>query len=343
MTKTDKERGENYKRYGWSCNEDNLNTLPSTAPQAAKDLAQWLTLEGRRSSLAEWLGCVNEGDSRIHGKFWHIGSWTGRMSHSNPNQANIPSPFHGAPKTAVEEIKARYDADMRALWTVEDGCYLVGTDAEGIQLRVLAHIMKSDDYVDAICNGDKKFETDIHNLNRKALGTICKDRDDAKTFIYAWLLGASVTKVAEILGCNVGQASNAVDNFLRSLPELNKVKSLMIPRDARKGYFTGLDGRKVKCDSEHLMLAGYLQSGESIVMKRATVLWKGWVDKTGIEYKLTDLVHDEWQTEVRGTMEEAEEVGRLQRLSLEQVGKDLGMYCPLAGSTDIGTDWLATH
>ena len=339
----DKEKEERFKRYGWSVSEENLNTLPNTAPKAAKDLAQWLTLEGRRSSLAEWLGVVDPNDCRIHGKFWHIGAWTGRMSHSKPNQANIPSPFHGVPETAVEEIKARYDAEMRALWTVDDGCYLVGTDAEGIQLRVLAHIMESDEYVEAIVNGDKALETDIHNLNRKALGSICKDRDDAKTFIYAWLLGASVTKVAEILGCSIPQASTAVDNFLTSLPELNKVKSLMIPKDARKGFFIGLDGRKVMCDSEHLMLAGYLQSGESIVMKKATVLWKEWVDATGIDYKLVDLVHDEWQTEVRGTMAEAEEVGRLQRLSLERVGEDLGMYCPLAGSTDIGLDWDMTH
>lgn len=342
MVKTTEERLEEFTHYGWMCSEENLNTLPNTAPQAAKDLAQWLTLEGRRSSLAEWLKVVDRKDSRIHGKFWHIGSWTGRMSHTNPNQANIPSPFHGDPTTAVEEIKARYDAHMRALWTVEDGSYLVGTDADGIQLRILAHYMESDDYVEAIVNGDKKFDTDIHNLNRKALGSICKDRDDAKTFIYAWLLGASVTKVAEILGCSVAQASNAVDNFLASLPELNKVKKLLVPRDARKGYFTGLDGRKVKCDSEHLMLAGYLQSGESIIMKRANILWRREVDKLGIEYSQSDFVHDEWQTEVK-TYDESIKVGEVQRWSIEQVGKDLGMYCPLAGSTDIGTDWMETH
>lgn len=177
-----KDKAEHYARYGWEVSEDNLSTLPSGAPQAAKDLTKWLTLEGRRRSLTEWLGYVQE-DSRIHGKFWHIGSWTGRMSHTNPNQANIASPFHGDPKTPVEEVKARYDSKLRALWQATPGNWLVGTDLDGAQLRVLASIMKSETWRDAILKGDKKAGTDIHSMNRIALGPVCKDRDTAKTFI----------------------------------------------------------------------------------------------------------------------------------------------------------------
>lgn len=331
---------ERFKKYGWKINEINLSTLPDTAPEAAQLLTKWLTLEGRRSSLQEWVNCVKP-DSRIHGKFWNIGSWTGRMSHSAPNQANIFAPFHGEPKNAVEEVKHQYDYSLRDLWRAEG--YLVGTDAEGIQLRVLAHIMKSEAYRDAICSGKKEDKTDIHNLNKNALGPVCKDRDAAKTFIYAWLLGASATKVAEILNCSVTQAKDSVATFLSSLPELKKVKEHKIPMDASRGFFVGLDGRKVQCDSEHLMLAGYLQNGEAVIMKHANVLWRKEADKTGIRYKQVDFVHDEWQTDVLGSMAEAEEIGRLQRWSIEKTGENLGLFCPLAGSTDIGKSWAETH
>ena len=165
-----KDRGDKFARYGWTLSEANLETLPDDAPPGGKRLAEWLTLEGRRSSLVEWLGHCGD-DHRIHGRFTHLGAWTGRMAHSAPNQANIPSEFHGTPKSAVEEVKHRYDGQFRALWGVEKGNYLVGTDAEGIQLRVLAHLMKSEEYVDAIVSGKKENETDIHNLNKKALGT----------------------------------------------------------------------------------------------------------------------------------------------------------------------------
>ena len=342
MTKTQEQKKEHYERYGWTVDEQNLSTLPESAPQAAKDLVKWLTLEGRRKSLVEWLGCVQE-DGKIHGKYWPIGAWTHRMAHSNPNSANIASPFQGTPKTPVEEIKSRYDAPMRNLWQASEGAWLVGTDAEGIQLRLLAHYMKSQPYVDAICSGKKEDETDIHNMNRKALGPICKDRDTAKTFIYAFLLGASKDKVAEILKCSSPKAREAVDNFLTALPELKKLKEFTIPRDARRGYFIGLDGRKVPCDSEHHMLAGYLQNGEAIVMKKANVLWRTWAKEKGIKFKQVNFVHDEWQTECYGTKEEAEYLGQLQCKAIEQVGKELKLFCPLAGNTKVGKTWLETH
>lgn len=335
--------GTDFERYGWRLDETNLATLPPTAPQSAKNLTTWLTLEGRRSSLEEWIGCFSEDTGRIHGKFWHIGAWSGRMSHSNPNQANIYSPFHGEPKNPVEEVKAKYDRDLRALFTVPKDAYLVGTDAEGIQLRILAHYMKSEKYRDAIVNGKKEDKTDIHNVNMKALGAACKDRDTAKTFIYAWLLGASIPKIAEILHTNNKYAGEAVDKFLDSLPELKYLKRVVIPKDASRGYFIGLDGRKVSCNSEHLMLAGYLQNGESVIMKHACVLWRKELQKLGIKFKIVDMVHDEYQTEVHGSLKEAEKVGEVQRWAIEQVGKDLDLFCPLAGSTDIGSNWAMTH
>lgn len=338
-----KDKKTHYDRYGWTVDEENLATLPSYAPESAKKLTQWLTLEGRRKLLTEWINHCRE-DGRIHGKFWPIGAWTGRMSHSEPNQANIPSIFQGTPINAVEDIKVKYDSDLRALWTVKDpDTWLVGTDAEGIQLRLLAHYMKSQAYVDAICIGDKALKTDIHNMNMKALGPICKSRDDAKTFIYAFLLGASIPKVADILKCSTKDASNAIDNFLVALPELKRLKELKIPYDASKGYFTGLDGRKVPCDSTHLMLAGYLQNGEACVMKHANIKWRTEAKKLGLKFKQVDFVHDEWQTEIQGTYEEAELLGKLQCEALEWVGKDLNLFCPLAGTTVIGKNWRDTH
>jgi DNA polymerase I len=335
-------RGEKFLRYGWMCNEDNLSTLPEDAPEGAKNLAEWLTLEGRRSSLAEWVGHVKD-DGRIHGRFTHIGAWTGRMAHSAPNQANVPAAFHGTPKTAVELVKSEYDGRMRSLWIVEDGNYLVGTDAEGIQLRILAHLMNSEEYIHAIVRGRKEDETDIHNLNRKALGISHVTRDMAKTFIYAFLLGAGVAKVATILKVNQREAGEAVDNFMNSIQGLSDLKKKVIPHIAKRGWFKGLDGRKVPVPSEHKALAGMLQNGEAVVMKHSALTWTTAANKLGIKYKLVTWPHDEWQTEVEGSMNDAELLGSIQRQSIVDTGKKLSILCPLAGSTDIGRTWGDTH
>ena len=338
------EKQERFERYGWMCNETNLATLPDTAPDGAKRLAEWLTLEGRRSSLEEWLGCeARTNDGRIHGRFQHIGAWTGRMAHSSPNQANIPAKFHGEPRSVVDEVKDKYDGRLRSLFMVPPDCFLVGTDAEGIQLRVLAHLMKSDEYVEAIVSGKKEDETDIHNVNRKALGMSHVTRDMAKTFIYAFLLGAGVGKIAEILKVNTREAGQAVDNFTQSISGLAKLKNEDIPKAASKGYFIGLDGRKVKTPSQHKTLAGMLQNGEAVVMKHSALLWTKQLDDRGIDYKLVTWPHDEWQTEVRGDRETAETVGLIQRHSIKTTGEKLNLFCPLAGSSDIGKTWGETH
>jgi hypothetical protein len=78
---------------GGHLSEANLSTLPETAPAGGKRLAEWLTLEGRRSSLVEWLGHCGD-DSRIHGSF-HTSVHGQDVCHTAPNQANIPAEFHG--------------------------------------------------------------------------------------------------------------------------------------------------------------------------------------------------------------------------------------------------------
>lgn len=341
MTEQDK-RGEKFLKYGFMCNEQNLNTLPEDAPDGAKNLATWLTLEGRRSSLAEWLGHVKD-DGRIHGRFTHIGAWTGRMAHSAPNQANIPAAFHGTPKTAVEHVKAKYDGPMRGLWRVEEGNWLVGTDASGIQLRILAHLMKSDAYVQAIVSGKKEDESDIHHLNRKALGFSHVTRDMAKTFIYAYLLGAGPAKIAGILKVNHRTAVEAMDNFTQNIDGLAKLKGQVIPYIAKRGWFKGLDGRKVPVPSEHKTLAGMLQSGESIVVKHWCLDWVQKARAEGIKFKLIDIVHDETQTEVMSGREDAERLVKIQAQSMVDTGVKLGVYCPLAAESEIGFTWAETH
>jgi len=265
------------------------------------------------------------------------------MAHRAPNQANIPAEFHGTPKSAVDEVKDKYDGQFRALWSVPEGSYLVGTDAEGIQLRILAHLMKSDEYVHAIVSGKKEDETDIHNVNRKALGMSHVTRDMAKTFIYAFLLGAGTGKISQILKVSHREASQAVDNFMESIQGLADLKKKVIPHIAKRKWFRGLDGRKVPVPSEHKTLAGMLQNGESVIMKHSALQWVSQARQKGIDFKLVTWPHDEWQTEVCGDYATAEELGTIQRQSIVDTGVKFGMMCPLAGSTDIGKNWKDTH
>ena len=333
-------------RYGFTVSEENLGTLPEDAPTGAKALAQWLTLEGRRSSLVEWIGQCKD-DSRIHGRIQSIGAWTGRCAHKDPNTANISSPFHGDSKSPVEEVKKQYDLHLRACWTVPSGSWLVGTDADGIQLRVLADYLwrhfDADQYAQAIMVGKKEDETDIHNLNKKALDVPNGTRDMAKTFIYAWLLGAGVAKTAQILKVNMKEAQDARTRFEMSIDGLYNLKNRLIPYVAEQGYFKGYDGRKVVVPNAHKALAGILQNGEACLMKHTLLRWHDAARKEGINFKMVGFIHDEYQVEVTGTEEEAKHLGKIQEQCMLETGQELGFKIPTPGSSDIGKNWAETH
>lgn len=352
---------ERYQRYGWKVTDENLLTLPDSAPPAAKRLVERLLLASRISDLEEWIAAAEPQEPverflegarttptgtvrhRIHGSFTSIGAWTHRMSHSKPNMANIPKSKHSDKETDLDKLSNQINDDMRSLWVCTPGWRLIGTDADGIQMRIFAHYVNDKRLIESLIKGDKKLGTDIHSLNRKALGEPCQSRDDAKTFIYAWLLGAGIPKVAEILRCSVADARQSCVSFLEFYPGLKYLKETVIPADARRGFFYGIDNRAVICDNSHLMLAGYLQNGESVVMKLARQIWKEDFVKERIPHKFVNFVHDEWQTEVPDDDEIAKLAGMIQVNAIIKAGELLNLNCPLNGETKIGYNWKDTH
>lgn len=335
-----KEKLEHFRKYGWKVNETNVGTLPEDAPEGARALVEHMLHSSRLRTLTEWFEAYNPDTKRIHGQVDAIGAWTQRKSHRRPNTANIAaekSLKYSSEK--LSNIAKDYGKRMRSLWRAGDGRVLVGTDAEGIQLRILAHYMGDQKFIDALVNGDKKNGTDAHSMNMRLIEA--DSRDTAKTYIYAKCLGAGMAKQASILNRSIDKAAEANKKFEDGWPRWRWLKEEKIPVDASRGFFQGLDGRIVLCGSEHLMLAGYLQNGESLVMKTANVKWQHDLDLLGIPYWQVGDIHDEWQTE---TLEQcAEEVGRIQADAIRWAGEQLGVLCPLAGSYSIGSTWYDTH
>jgi len=329
---------------GWKVNETNLDTLSAKAPASARTIAKRILLESRRRTLTEWLAlcrATSHNHERIHGKFYGIGAWTHRMAHQNPNTANIPNEYD------TKGNKKLYGKELRSLWVAPKGRLLVGCDAEGIQLRIFAHYIDDKEFTHELLNGDP------HSLNQSILGAAT--RDAAKRYIYALLLGAGQGKLQEILGCDLGTATKAYERLLARYEGFAHLKETVIPADAKRGWFVGLDGRAVRIPSEtvggrrHLCMSGYLQNGEAVVMKRATLKW--WHKLPELDAMLVDMVHDEWQTECPNNMEIALRIANMQADSLRQVGEELKLRCPLAGSFwnkkakdyTIDTNWSKTH
>ena len=287
-------------------------------PEAAL-IAKYLMLQKRLAQVNSWIKAV-EPDNRVRGYVNPNGAVTGRMTHSHPNMAQIPS------------SNSPYGKECRSCWTVKEGNKLVGIDASGLELRMLAHYMNDKEYTNEILNGD------IHSANQRLAGL--ESRNQAKTFIYAFLYGAGNAKIGSVVKAGQSRGKQLREQFLNSLPSL---KSLIqrVQRDSKKGFLKGLDGRKVTVRSEHAALNTLLQSAGAIVMKEALVVLQGYFDTFQIDAKFVANVHDEWQIEVHESA--ADDVGRLGVKAIIQAGKNLNLNCPLDGDFNIGDGWHETH
>tara|TARA_R100000458_G_scaffold36501_1_gene33946 strand:- start:1 stop:591 length:591 start_codon:yes stop_codon:yes gene_type:complete len=180
---------------------------------------------------------------------------------------------------------------------------------------------------------------DIHSLNQWAVGL--ETRDQAKTFIYAFIYGAGNAKVGEIVGGTEVQGRIMKANFLNQLPALDILMKTVKGVASKRGWLKGIDGRKLPVRSEHSSLNLLLQSTGAILMKQATVFLMNYIDKEELDAKLVLHVHDEVQLEAKA--EHAERVGELAVKAMRRAGLHFLMECPIDGEFKIGNTWAETH
>jgi len=274
-------------------------------------------LQKRVAQIDSWLKAVKD-DGRVHGRVITNGAVTGRMTHLSPNMAQVPA------------VSAPFGTECRSCWTVDEGNVLVGIDASGLELRMLAHYMDDEDYTNEILNGD------IHTANQRAAGL--KTRPLAKTFIYAFLYGAGDAKIGAIVGGNSRTGRGLKETFLSNTPSLERVRG-DTHIEAQSGVLAGLDGRKLRVRSEHAALNTLLQGAGAIVMKQALIHLSDRLKN--IPHRFVANVHDEWQIET--TKHYADTVGRIGVRAIRIAGETLNLRCPLDGEYRVGNNWAETH
>lgn len=291
----------------------------------AEAVLEYLLVQKRKAQVDSWLELVEE-DGRVHGRVRTNGAVTGRMTHNSPNMAQVPS--CGSP----------FGPECRECWTVPKGYKLVGADASGLELRMLAHYMDDEEYTDAVINGKQELGTDIHTRNQQAAGL--PTRNAAKTFIYAFLYGAGDEKIGSIIGKGKTAGKKLKEDFLNNVPSLGELRRRVADASER-GYLRGLDGRRVFVRSEHAALNTLLQSAGAIVMKKALCILDEYATIWNIDYKFVANVHDEWQVEVRE--DQAEKFGWLAVECIKAAGVHYNLRCPLDGEFKVGSNWKETH
>ena len=282
---------------------------------------RYFLLQKRTGLLKSWISECQE-DNRVRGRVMTLRTITGRMAHAVPNMAQVPS------------ISSSYGRESRGLWGVDDTTKyrLVGVDASGLELRCLAHYMNDPEYTNIVLTGD------VHTANQQAAGL--RTRDQAKTFIYAFLYGAGPAKIGNVVGKGPAAGQMLIKKFLERTPALKRLRENVV-RWSKGGTIPALDGRLLHIRSEHAALNTLLQGAGAIICKQWLVHIMERVIKAGLNVRLVASIHDEYQFEV--AIPDVNRFCKLTKEAMTQTQKTLGVKCELDCDYKIGKTWAETH
>ena len=296
-------------------------------------ISDYYMLRQRLSMVDNWIEMVAKwGDGRLHGDMFTIGTPSFRCRHRGI--VNIPG------------VHSEYGKDLRALLTCERGHRLVGADSAGNQFRGLAHYMGDDEFTSSVVVGKESDGTDAHSRNAAILGI---SRTKAKSFIYAYLFGAGVAKLGEVItGLKSPKAGKLADaKFKAAFPKLKDLKDSLISEYNHNkmktgiGFIIGADGRRVIVSSEHQLLNYLLQTLEGITCKSALVYQYKKIKELGIEGTYPILFyHDEtaWVTPTK----HAKTVLDISIAGFREGPKSVGVTC-MDGDGKIGINYAEIH
>ena len=295
-------------------------------------IAQWMEINARANMVNTWIEAYNDDTHCIHGSLWLAN--TLRYRHSDPNTANIPGVRTGE-SGPLRGLSGVFTYEARDLWTTRDPRTrrMVGVDAKGIQLRVLAHHLRNEAFANEVVNGDP------HTYNQEIGGL--RTRGLAKTFIYAFLLGAGDAKVGQIIGGSTSEGRALKNRFTNNFPGLKRLLTDLKRQVNRTGRIVLCDGTPLRVEHIHTRLGYLLQGDENRIMKQAGIfIWRE-CRRLGLDVIKVGDIHDEFQFDVLET--DVDQFILVCEAAFKKAGETFGYTVPIECEAKVGLTWAETH
>lgn len=296
-------------------------------------LVDWMTANGRAGIIKTWLTACNPDDSCIHGTLWLAN--TRRYKHSAPNTANAPAVKEGKDGHPVMGAEGGWAYECRDLWETRDRVnrILVGVDAKGIQLRVLAHYLDDANFTAAILSEDP------HAANAKMMGLA--SRGIAKTITYAIVMGAGDERIALEARVSLAEAKENKAKFFEKVPGLPGLMRKLKAEQKKTGRIGLCDGGRILCEQPHTTIPYLLQGDESCIMKKAKTLADAAIRKQKLDVLWVGDIHDEWQADV--LTEHVQAFIDICVVAFRQAGEFFKYNLPIECDAKVGFTWAETH
>ena len=278
---------------GYSTDVDTLEKLKTAHPIIEKIL-EYRSLTKLNSTYVEGLlPYINTETDRIHSYFHQTITATGRISSTEPNLQNIPTRI---------EIGKR----LRKVFKPAEGYIYIDADYSQIELRVLAHISKDENMVQAFKNDE-----DIHRqAASKVLGIpmdeVTKEqRSSAKAVNFGIVYGISDFGLSEQLGISKKQAKEYIEQYLEKYSGIKQFMTDVVEQAKQDGYVETLFHRRryiPELKSNNYMVRQFgaraamntpIQGTAADIMKIAMINVYKKLQESNLDAKIILQVHDE--------------------------------------------------
>lgn len=319
----------------YSTSENELEKLRSKHPIIEKILEQRSLKKLLSTYIEAFPQLINPKTGKIHTSFNQTATATGRLSSSNPNLQNIP-------------IRNERGKEIRKVFIPDKGCTFLSADYSQIELRIMAHLSKDKNMIEAFNKGQDIHAATASKIFKIPLEEVTPDmRRKAKTANFGIIYGITPYGLSQRLGISRSDAKKLIEEYFTTFSGVKRYMDESIAKAREQGYVETIFGRKrflPDINSQNAIVRGYAErnaintpiqgSAADIIKVAMNKIYKRLSDG-GYKSKMILQVHDELDFNVH--MNELDEVKNIVVYEMENA---YPLIVPLKTDCNHGANWL---
>ncbi|OJT56317.1 DNA polymerase I [Bacillus licheniformis] len=301
-----------------------------------EDILHYRQIGKLQSTYVEGLLKVIKKDShKVHTRFNQALTQTGRLSSTDPNLQNIPIRLG-------EGRKIR-----QAFVPSQKGWLIFAADYSQIELRVLAHISKDKNLIEAFTN-----DMDVHTKTAMDVFHVSEEevtpamRRQAKAVNFGIVYGISDYGLSQNLGITRKEAAAFIERYFHSFQGVKEYMEETVQEAKQRGYVTTLLSRRryipeltsrnfnLRSFAERTAMNTPIQGSAADIIKKAMIDMADKLKEKNLQAKLLLQVHDELIFEAP-----EDEIKVLEKLVPEVMEHALELDVPLKVDCASGPSW----
>ena len=321
---------------GYSTNAEILEEL-ADKHEIVGEILDYRKVTKLNSTYCEGLLAVADENGRVHTTFNQTVTVTGRLSSTEPNLQNIP-------------VRTELGRNLRKYFITKNEDYvLVDADYSQIELKVLAHMSKDANMINAFRSGMDIHAITASQVFKVDLSDVTDElRKRAKAVNFGIVYGIGDFSLGKDLHVSKKEAKEYINSYFATYPDIHAFIKSLIEYARGNGYAKTMFGRiryipelstsnKItQSFGDRAAMNSPIQGTAADIIKIAMINVHKALKEAKIDAKLILQVHDELIIEAhKECVEKAKEILK------KEMENAVSLLVPLSADIGVGSNWLS--